>query len=162
VCQVTQFVFGSLPGAFGMVVRNVIYRHFFGKCEGTLFIQPNVIFVHMKRIIFNGDFSCNSGTYINARGDITFGSKILIGTNVTVSSGIHPVDHITSSILETPTLGSQIEFGDDIWIGAGSVVFPGVTLGNGSVIGANAVVTKSTPENSISYGAPARVMRFRV
>lgn len=156
-----QFLVGSIPGGFGMVIRNTLYRPLLGSCKGTLFIQPRVTFVHMNMMFFEGDFSCNTGTYLNAKGSLRFGSKVLVGSNVTISSGIHPIDQNALSILDTPTLGSSIQFGDDVWIGAGVVVLPGVSVGRRSVIGANSVVTKSIPENKVAFGIPARVKRER-
>ena len=49
--------------------------------------------------------------------------------------------------------------GDNVWIGGGAVILPGVTIGNNVVIGAGSVVTKSIPANSIAYGNPCRVAR---
>jgi acetyltransferase-like isoleucine patch superfamily enzyme len=54
-----------------------------------------------------------------------------------------------------------IKIGDDVWLGASSVVLPGITIGNGAVIGAGAVVTKDVPENAIMVGNPARLLRYR-
>ena len=51
--------------------------------------------------------------------------------------------------------------GDDVWIGANSVILPGVTIGRGAVIGAGAVVTKSMPSYSVVGGVPARMIRNR-
>jgi acetyltransferase-like isoleucine patch superfamily enzyme len=55
----------------------------------------------------------------------------------------------------------QIKFGNDVWIGAGASVLPGVEVAEGTVVGANSVVTKDTESYSVVVGAPARVVRFR-
>ena len=52
-----------------------------------------------------------------------------------------------------------IVIGDDVWIGANSVILPGVTIGDNSVIGAGSVVTQDIPANSVAYGVPCRVIR---
>lgn len=52
-----------------------------------------------------------------------------------------------------------ITIGDNVWIGGGAVVLPGVTIGDNSVIGAGAVVTKDVPANVVAVGNPARVVR---
>lgn len=54
-----------------------------------------------------------------------------------------------------------ITLGDDVWIGANSVVLPGVRIGNGAVIGAGSVVTKNIPEYAIAVGNPAKIIKFR-
>jgi acetyltransferase-like isoleucine patch superfamily enzyme len=54
-----------------------------------------------------------------------------------------------------------ISFGSDIWIGAGASVLPGLDIADGTVIGANAVVTKNTQPFAVMVGIPARVNRFR-
>lgn len=55
--------------------------------------------------------------------------------------------------------GSHVHFGDNVWIGAGAVVLPGVTIGENSVIGAGSVVTKDIPANVVAVGNPCRVLR---
>jgi acetyltransferase-like isoleucine patch superfamily enzyme len=59
------------------------------------------------------------------------------------------------------TSSDDVVIGDDVWIGLGSVILPGIKIGAGSVIGANCVVTKDIPENSVAVGAPARVISTR-
>tara|TARA_R110002110_G_scaffold61225_6_gene172130 strand:+ start:31527 stop:31835 length:309 start_codon:yes stop_codon:yes gene_type:complete len=56
-------------------------------------------------------------------------------------------------------LAGEIQIGDNIFIGKGALILPGVTVGNNCIVGANAVVTKSFPEGSIIAGNPARVVR---
>lgn len=66
-----------------------------------------------------------------------------------------------------PKLNPHVKFGErtrigcDVWIGANVVIRQGVSIGDGSVIGAGSIVTHDVPENSIAYGAPARVMKER-
>ena len=54
-----------------------------------------------------------------------------------------------------------ISIGSDVWIGRGSAILKGVTIGHGAIIGANSVVTHDIPENAIAVGAPARIVRYR-
>jgi acetyltransferase-like isoleucine patch superfamily enzyme len=55
----------------------------------------------------------------------------------------------------------QVVIGNDVWIGANAVILPGVTLGNGSVIAAGAIVTRSVPDYAVVAGVPAKVIRYR-
>lgn len=57
--------------------------------------------------------------------------------------------------------GQAIEIGHDTWIGHGAVVMPGVKIGNGAIIGANAVVTRDVGDFAIAVGVPARTLRQR-
>ena len=86
---------------------------------------------------------------------------MLIGSNVTISSGQHPIDGDTPPVFHRQSVPRPIVIGDDVWIGAGAVIVPGVTLANGTVVGANAVVTKDTQPYGVYVGAPARYIRRR-
>ena len=69
----------------------------------------------------------------------------------------------TSSIdigfISLGTAPESIKIGDNVWIGSNATILQGVTIRNGAIIGANAVVTKDVPENTIVAGVPARVIR---
>ncbi|MFX5587290.1 DapH/DapD/GlmU-related protein, partial [Acinetobacter baumannii] len=75
-----------------------------------------------------------------------FGSYVLIGSNVTISSGQHPIEGELPPVFARQSIPKKIVIGDDVWIGAGAVIMPGVTIARGTVIGANAVVTRDTEE----------------
>lgn len=89
--------------------------------------------------------------------DVFIGNYVMFGPNVTLSVTGHPVWG------EYRRKGAQfslpIHIGDDVWIGANVVVLPGVTIGNGSVIGAGSVVTHDIPDHVVATGTPCRVLR---
>ena len=156
------WLFGSLPGFVGFVLRNIIYRFLFKKLKGFAWIQPNVQFAETNKLKIGRFFGINSGSYINAIGGITIGDYVLIGSNVTISSGQHPIDGITPPIFSRPVLPKEIIIEDDVWIGAGAVIMPGIILKKGTVVGACSVVTKNTQEYSVVVGAPAKKIRSRI
>ena len=55
-----------------------------------------------------------------------------------------------------------ITIGDEVWIGAGSIILPGTTIGKGAGIGAGSIVPKDIPLNPIAHGNPAKVIKYRV
>lgn len=90
-------------------------------------------------------------------GKITIGEDCLIGPNVQLLTPTHPLD---PALRRTKVEGSEpITLGNNVWLGGGVVVCPGVTIGDNSVIGAGSVVTKDIPANVVAVGNPARVIR---
>ncbi len=154
--------FSSLiPTTIGVILRAVIFKLFALRCTGFPWIQSHVTVVHSDRISVGSNFGVNSFTYINGVGGISIGSYVLIGSNVTISSGMHPIEGDASPIFSRKTIHKKIIIEDDVWIGAGAVIMPGVRIRKGTVVGANSVVTKDTIEYSVVVGAPARKIRIR-
>ena len=102
-------------------------------------------------------------------GEVSIGPGCLFANNVTVLTSTHEI-HGGGTIRENDAAArrrpgykpySAVAVGADCWFGANSVLLPGVTLGRGCVVGANAVVTKSFPEYSILVGVPAKMIDSR-
>jgi acetyltransferase-like isoleucine patch superfamily enzyme len=92
--------------------------------------------------------------YIQGINGIVFGSNVRIGPGVCIISANHdPQDYDIH--IKTP----PIEIGDNVWIGANSVVLPGVKIGSNVVVGAGSVITKNIPSNSFAAGNPCRVVK---
>ncbi|HFE9684049.1 TPA: sugar O-acetyltransferase [Clostridium perfringens] len=89
--------------------------------------------------------------------DIFVGNNVLFGPNVTVSAGTHPIHPELRS--KQAQYNIPIHIGNNVWIGANSVILPGVNIGDNSVIGAGSVVTKDIPSNVVAVGNPCRVLR---
>ncbi|BDZ42126.1 maltose O-acetyltransferase [Paraoerskovia sediminicola] len=91
---------------------------------------------------------------------ITIGEDCQIGPNVQLLTPTHPVD--PQPRRDKLEAAQPITIGDNVWLGGGVIVCPGVTIGENSVIGAGAVVTKDIPANVVAVGNPARVIRENI
>jgi maltose O-acetyltransferase len=94
--------------------------------------------------------------------DFHGGHRIVLGRNVRVAPHVrfHAAAHDLADTTYAHT-GGDIVVEDDVWIGAGALLLPGVTVGAGSVIGAGSVVTRDVPPGAVAAGVPARVVRER-
>jgi len=125
--------------------------------DGTITIEPPL---HV-------DYGCNTkignNTFINFNcvmldvAPIAIGKNCMFANNVSLLCATHPVDPTTRiSGLE---YGKPISIGDNVWLGGGVIVCPGVKIGDNCTIGAGSVVTKDIPANSIAVGNPAKVIK---
>lgn len=89
--------------------------------------------------------------------DIFVGDSVMFGPNVTVATAGHPIDPALR--LKVGQFNIPVHIGNNVWIGANSVILPGITIGDNSVIGAGSIVTKDIPENVVAAGNPCRVLR---
>ncbi|GBF48835.1 acyltransferase, left-handed parallel beta-helix (Hexapeptide repeat) family [Leptospira ryugenii] len=160
--QYVYFLVKYFPGAVGFLLRFLIVKIFSKELHGMVWIQPGVELIHLKNIVFGKGVGINTGTYINGVGGILFEDNVLIGSNVTISSGKHPTYLSERDIIELPSERLPIKIRKGVWIAAGVVVNPGVEIGKGTVVGANSVVTRSLSEEGIYVGSPARLMKKRV
>lgn len=106
--------------------------------------------IHLGKNVF-----INSGCKFQDQGGIYIGDRALIGHNVVLATLNHPLDSTKRSSLEP----ASIHIEDDVWIGSGAIVLPGVTIGQGSVIAAGAVVTNDVPEMTVVGGIPAKPIK---
>ena len=97
-----------------------------------------------------------------AGGSIVIGNNCLISQFVTIVASNHNIER--GKNINVQGWGEKktgVVIGNDVWIGANCVILPGVEIGNGCVVAAGSIVTKSIPENSIIMGAPGKVVKER-
>ncbi|MEL7224232.1 MAG: acyltransferase [Cyanobacteria bacterium J06576_12] len=118
-----------------------------------------------SKILLGEQVIIGSFNYLNAGpGDIVVEQGVLMAHFVSIIASSHGIDDLSMPIrIQRPSsdhkIGVVVEAG--AWLGAHSIVLPGVTIGKGAVVGAGAVVTKDIPSLGIVVGNPARLIRYR-
>jgi maltose O-acetyltransferase len=120
-------------------------------------IMPPFWVDHGVNITVGKNFYANFGCILLDVAPITFGDNVMLGPGVQILTAGHPLDpEERNSGLEW---GRAIDVGDNVWIGGGAILCPGVSVGEGSTVGAGAVVTKDVPSRVVVGGNPAKVIK---
>jgi lipopolysaccharide O-acetyltransferase len=119
-----------------------------------------------KTMRFGNNVQINDYVHICAMQNVTIGDNVLMASRIYISDNSHGYykgDEKDTSPdippIERAYYKSFVAIEDNVWIGEGVVILPGVTLGRGCIIGANSVVTKSIPPNVIAVGIPAKPIK---
>ena len=124
--------------------------------EGTA-IRPPLSMDYGYQTTIGARCFLNMGVVILDVGRVTIGDDVQIGPNVQILTPTHPLDaEQRRSRLEA---AEPISIGDNVWLGGGVIVLPGVTIGRDTVVGAGAIVTRDLPPGVLAVGNPARVIR---
>lgn len=136
--------------------RAAALRGIFGRIGDGATVEPPFTVDYGCNIEIGERFFSNSNLTVLDCAVVTIGDNVLLGPNVLLIAAGHSlsVANRNKGVEAAPVV---IE--DDVWLGAGVTVVPGVRVGKGSVVGAGAVVTKDVPPYSLAVGAPARVIR---
>lgn len=110
-----------------------------------------------KNIVFGKDVFVNINSYFMDGAKITIGDHVFIGPSCGFYTASHPLDYVRRDQGLEKALPITIK--NHVWIGANVSIMPGVTIGNGCVIGAGSVVTKDIEDHSVAVGVPAKVIK---
>jgi maltose O-acetyltransferase len=154
--EYVAWIFRYIPGFEGFTLRYYFYKLLCKKMEPFPFIFPGAFLQHCYGIEVGRNLNINRGVNIYGRGGVKFGDYVLIGPNVIITSSQHRYDIEGLPVLFQGHEKKRVVIGNDVWIGANAVILPGVTVGEGTIIGAGAVVTNDTDPYSIVGGVPAR------
>lgn len=96
-------------------------------------------------------------------GPITLGNYVMMGPDVVIMAVTHDVSNTSIPMIDprNPSIKNPVIIGNNVWIGTRAIILPGIKIGDNSIIGAGAVVTKSFGPNSIIGGVPARLIKKR-
>ncbi|MDR0984788.1 MAG: sugar O-acetyltransferase [Ruminococcus sp.] len=135
-----------------------ILRSLFGSTSGKINIQPTFRCDYGYNISMQDGVDINYNCVILDICKVSIGKNVLIAPNVGIYTATHPTN--PSLRLKGFELGKPITICDNVWIGGGVSILPGVTIGENSVIGAGSVVTKDIPGNVVAYGNPCKAVNF--
>ena len=137
--------------------RTALLANMLGSMGKECYIEPPFYCDHGFNIYIGDNFYANTGLIILDQCPVKIGNNVMIGPRVGIYCATHPIDaFVRNTLLEG---GKPITIGNSVWIGGGVNICPGVSIGDNSIIGAGAVVTKDIPANVIAGGNPCRVIR---
>ena len=137
--------------------RDRLLRELLGKVGEGVVINPTF------RCDYGSNISIGAGTFVNYDcvfldvAPIRIGKACQVATRVQLLTATHPVE--PDPRRDGWEYGAPITVGDNVWLGGGAIVCPGVTIGDDTVVGAGAVVTRDLPAGVVAYGNPAKVQR---
>jgi maltose O-acetyltransferase len=138
-------------------VRRGLLEELLGSVGEDVVVEPPF------RCDYGSQISIGAGTFINYDAvmldvmPITIGADCQIATRVQFLSATHPIDPGPRRALWE--MGKPIAVGDNVWLGGGVILCPGVSVGDDTVVGAGSVVTRDLPAGVVAAGSPARVLR---
>lgn len=144
-----------------------ILRELLGGYGKNLWITAPFYADYGNNIYFENNCEVNMNCTFLDDNQIIIGDNALIAPNVQIYTAFHPTN--AADRFGSPKEDGSFEFcktrtapvviGDNVWIGGGAILLPGVTIGDNAVIGAGSVVTKDIPAHSVACGNPCRVIR---
>ncbi|OFW15360.1 MAG: hypothetical protein A3F69_02290 [Acidobacteria bacterium RIFCSPLOWO2_12_FULL_66_10] len=136
-------------------MRRFEARQMLARCKrvGTsVRLRMPVTIYQPEGLVLGSQIDVGEYVVIRASGGVTIGDRVLVAAHAVITSRQHPTRLPRFGVTED----APVVIGDDVWIGAGAVILPGVTVGCGAIVGAGAVVTTSVEPFTIVGGVPAR------
>lgn len=146
-------------GPISLLIRLSIFRSIANTKGINIFLGKSLTIKHAHNIQCGDNISIHDNCYIDAIGKITIGNNVSIAHQTSILSFNHSWLDGSLPIKYNPVEFAPVIISDDVWIGCGVRIMPGVTIGSRSVIAAGAVVTKNVDANSIYAGVPARKIK---
>lgn len=143
-----------------VVLRTLFYSFILNLSFKKLRVYGPITILHPKMIKLKGRVRLNHYVYINARYGLNCGSNLTLSTgSKIITTNIDWLKFISTDNVDYHK-GGPIILGDNVWLGANSMVLPNVKLGNNIVVASGSVVTKSFPENNLVLaGVPAKIIK---
>lgn len=137
--------------------RAALLGDLLGSAGAGAYIEPPFYCDYGRNIHVGSGFYANFGCTLLDVAEIRIGDRVMLGPNVSIYTAGHPLHAQTrASGFE---YGASVTIGDDVWLGGGAIVCPGVSIGSGTVVGAGSVVMRDLPAGVVAAGNPCRVIR---
>lgn len=137
--------------------RDALLAELLGSVGEDVVIRPPFRCEYGTRVTIGAGSFANYGLLMLDVAPITIGAACQIATRVQLLTATHPID--PAARRAGWESGEPIVVGDNVWLGGGAILCPGVTIGDDTVVGAGAVVTRDLPAGVVAVGTPARILR---
>jgi maltose O-acetyltransferase len=138
-------------------MRRELLCELLGRCGERTWIEPPFYCDYGENIELGDGVYLNFGCVMLDCAPTRLGRNVLVGPYVQFYAGTHPLD--ARERIKGPELAAPIIVEENVWLGGGAILCPGVTVGEGTTIGAGSVVTKDIPAHVLAVGNPCRPIR---
>ncbi len=139
-------------------IRGFFAKRIVSYCGKNVNIEHNAYFTPELKIGNNSGIGVSS----EINGPVVIGNDVMMGPEVVIYTSGHKFDRTDVPMTEQgSTEPEPVTIGNDVWIGRRVIIMPGVSIGDGAVIGAGAVVTKDILAYAVAAGVPAKVIKMR-
>lgn len=145
-----------LPYFFGKKWRIWLTTKFGLKHNGAISIYPNVQIWAPWNVEMGRFVAIDSEVNLYSADKIKIGTKVAISREAFICTASHDINYANRPLTTAP-----ITICDGVWLGARATVLPGITIGEGAIVAANAVVTKDVPAWAVVAGNPAKIIKYR-
>jgi maltose O-acetyltransferase len=153
-------IFDGIRYKTGFITSRLKWRLLGLRMGRKVEIYSHVVIHNAARVSVGDNSTILSFTVLFGSGGISIGRNVLISSNCSIFSITHRTDAYERGLLfrETRSM-APVEIGDNVWIGTGARILPGIVIGANTVVGAGSVVTRSLPSGVVAAGVPARIVR---
>jgi maltose O-acetyltransferase len=144
----------------GAKLNRLVAKQIFRSCGEGVNIRPRVYFGAGRNISIGDHSMLGQDSIIGSAAEVVIGNDVLMGPEVLIYTSNHGMELGVPMRLQ-PLRSAPVHIGNDVWIGARCVILPDVTIGDGAVLAAGAVVTRNIPANAIVGGVPAKILKYR-
>ena len=126
-------------------------------------IMPGCVLGHADNIILGDDVYIGEGTRIYAHGNVTIKNGAILADTVDIRTANHYYDGVDLNMIpfDEKVMISPVTIEENVWVASHVLILPGITIGEGAVVAAGAVVTKDVPPLAVVGGNPAKVIKYR-
>jgi maltose O-acetyltransferase len=144
----------------GYAIRRFLVKRIFMQCGEEVIVKQHAYFGDGQTLSVGHHAQVGMNARIDR--DVTIGDDVVMGPDVIIMTSAHAFEDPDIPInLQGAREPMPVRIGRDVWIGTRVIILPGVEIGEGSVIGAGSLVSRSIPPFSVAVGVPARVVRKR-
>ena len=151
----------KIPYRLGTKARDVVVRRLLNHFGHGARISQGVTLLYPQGIRIGNCVGIPNNVILDGRGDLEIGDDTIIGFESIILTSTHISKDKDILISKQGMFHAPVRIGKNVWTGARVIILPGVSIGDGAIIGANSVVDKDIPANTVYGGVPARFIRER-
>lgn len=148
----------NLAGFIGVGTRYCLLASLVESCGSNVYVGKNVEIRCFENLSIGNNVSIHHTCFLDASGQLSIGNDVSIAHQSSIVTSEHTWSDVSAPIRDNPVALSKVAISDDAWIGCGSRILSGVSVGSRTVVGAGAVVVKDVESATVVGGVPAKII----